>query len=82
MKILKFSADYCQPCKSLTGILEKYGITNYEEIDICSEEGSLLTSKYRVRSVPTLIKLDNEGNVLDTLVGVKPDSDIKEFFLD
>lgn len=80
MKVLKFSADYCNPCKNLTSILEKYGITNYEEIDICSEEGMQLVAKYSIRSVPTMLKLDDEGNVLDKQIGVKPDSDIKDFF--
>lgn len=80
MKVLKFSGSWCQPCKNLTAILEKYGITNYEEVDIDTEEGMQLVAKYSIRSVPTMLKLDNEGNVLDKQIGVKPDSDIKDFF--
>ena len=80
MKVLKFSASWCLPCRVLEKSLNRLGITDYESIDIDTDEGSELVNKYRVRSVPTLVKIDEEGITLDFQSGSKSDKEIKEFF--
>ena len=63
MKLLKFYADWCGPCKGLTmvinGAKDKIDIP-IEEINIDEEIMTLV--EYGVRSVPTMILLD-ENNV-------------------
>ena len=78
MKILKFSADWCRPCKKLTETLDQMVLPYViESMDIDKEPG--LASIYAVRSVPTMILLDDEGRELSRLVGPRTKADIMEW---
>ncbi len=60
--ILKFSANWCQPCKRMLPIMEELkqlrpNVT-IEDIDI--DVSPLLASKYKVKMLPTIIILDEE----------------------
>ena len=71
MKILKFYASWCQPCKALTQFLEaSKDLIPYpiEEIDIEKDMDSAI--KYGVRSVPTMVFLDDNNEVIRKQVGV------------
>ena len=59
MKILKFYADWCGPCKVLLKNIEEFK-KSHPEIEIVSinvEEEESLSEKYGIRNVPVLIKL-------------------------
>lgn len=77
--LLKFSADYCTPCKQLTktfGEIILEGIT-LEEIDI---EGNLdLVKQWSIRSVPTLILLDEDGKEIKRHTGSLSATALMEF---
>lgn len=56
-KVLRFTASWCQPCKSLAKQLESIDVSlPIEVIDI--DTHSDLAVEYGIRSVPTLIMLD------------------------
>lgn len=68
MKVLKFSASWCGPCKSLEQTLEKTDLgLPVESYDI--DEQAELVQKYRVRTVPTLVLVDEDGKALKVLTG-------------
>jgi len=67
MKVLKFSAAWCQPCKTLTTQLESLS-ANYEEIDADSNPEKF--KAFGIRNVPTLVLLDNNGLEKDRLTGL------------
>lgn len=69
MKLLKFEADWCQPCKLQTKIMA--GL-DYEAIDIDTKDGAALAVHHGVRSIPTIILLNEDGEALQTAVGVTP----------
>ena len=76
-KILRFTASWCGPCKSLATNLETAAIaTPIEVIDI--DENRELAMKYGIRGVPTLIMLDDDTEV-KRIVGVKPVQALKEW---
>ena len=62
MKVLKFYATWCAPCKGLSmivdGIKDQVDIP-FEDIDI--QEQLELAAKYGIRSVPTMVIVDDEG---------------------
>ena len=78
MKILKFSADWCHPCKKLTETLDQMVLPYVvDSKDIDAYPG--LASDYSVRSVPTMILVDDEGKELSRLVGPRTKADIMEW---
>ena len=71
MKILKFYASWCTPCKALTQYLEASKDIipcPIEEIDIEKDMETAVT--YGVRGVPTMVLIDEHGNVVRKHTGV------------
>ena len=65
MRILKFYATWCVPCKALSKYLEssrdiRIINCNIEEVDI--EKNMETAIEYGVRSVPTMVLLDDYNN--------------------
>ena len=71
IKILKFESDSCPQCKALSATLEritKEYKTDMKNIDIEEDNNQNLIRKYNIRSIPTLIFL-NEDQEYNRLVG-------------
>lgn len=66
-KVLKFSAQWCAPCRALGETLSKVEDVTIENVDIDNNEE--LCEKYNIRSVPTLIFLNNENKEVGRSVG-------------
>ena len=65
MKILKFYADWCNPCKVLSKNIKEFK-KSHPEIEVVSinvEEDENLSEKYGIRNVPVLIKLVDGAEV-------------------
>jgi len=76
-RILRFTASWCQPCKTLAENLERAQLKMpVEVIDIDVHEE--IANEYGIRSVPCLIMLD--GNIeVKRLIGSKPAGQIREW---
>ena len=81
MKYLhKFSARWCQPCRMLSGNLEKIdleslGISLVEhDIDLMDRQR---LAELKIRGVPTLIVMDADGNELARKTGALTTEEIK-----
>ena len=78
MEVLRFTATWCQPCKALAQQLEELGLDkDVTVIDI--DEQQDLAIQYGVRSVPTLIAVDNNKEV-KRMVGVKAKDILLDWF--
>lgn len=80
MRVLKFYAEWCGPCKGLTmvinGAKDKIKVP-IEELDIDNE---LMSSvEYGVRSVPTMILLDDNNTELKRHVGTMNETQLLDF---
>lgn len=76
-KIYRFTASWCQPCKGLAMVLEnaELGIPiEVIDIDVHPE----LTQEYKVRSVPTLVLLEDDAEVA-RMTGMSTADAIKEW---
>jgi thioredoxin 1 len=78
MKILRFTASWCNPCKTLASNLEKINThipIEVVDIDIHTE----VALQYGVRSVPTLVMLGDTDVELKRIVGVKTIPDLEKW---
>jgi thioredoxin 1 len=80
-KVIRFTASWCQPCKAMASILEEIN-TNIpiEVVDIDAQQDVAI--EYGIRGVPTLVKVDNNGNITGRMVGVKAKNLVEEFIND
>ena len=62
MKLLKFYADFCNPCRVLTTMLDGFDACLMEKVNIDLDTDRAV--KYSIRSVPTLLLIDDNGNEL------------------
>ena len=77
MRILRFTAPWCQPCKELAKNILKSNIKlPIEVIDI--DLNPELATEYGIRSVPTLIMLDWNKEV-KRITGNKSTKELEEW---
>jgi len=80
MKILKFSSATCMPCKQLAKIID--GLNNNTKVlfeEYTSENDITKFMEFNVRSVPTLIAVDESGNELRRSTGMMTEDKLIEF---
>ena len=77
-EVLKFSANWCGPCQMLSKTIKEIPdiAIPIKEIDI--DEELDLAAKYNIRSVPTLVMLEN-GSEVKRVSGALQSSKLKEF---
>lgn len=59
MEIRLIGASWCAPCKAVKQYLETSGVV-YEYLDIDDEETLELASTYGIRSVPAVMKIEDD----------------------
>lgn len=63
LKLLKFGASYCAPCRAMVPILEELqDKIDINEIDVDEVDPIVLTN-YKIRNVPVLILLKDNKEV-------------------
>ena len=78
-KILYFTAAWCAPCKALSPVMDSLqGQINFDKIDV--DTNTDLSAQYGVRGVPSLILLDETGEVKGRLTGVQSKEQILNFY--
>jgi len=82
MKYLDFWASWCQPCRMMLPVVEKLTESGMpvDKIDIENPENADLVAKYGIKSIPAMVLVDENGEVLEKLVGMNPESKYVELF--
>ena len=69
MRLLKFEAAWCQPCKQLTQIMDTINFPYpVEKIDIDTNRDACI--EYGIRGVPHLILMDENNNIVTRVGGM------------
>lgn len=80
-KLLFFSASWCSSCRQLKPIVEKEAPEKgyeMEDLDMDEDDGAFFADKYKVRSLPTLIVLDENGTETKRAVGSTAWKEVQE----
>ena len=80
MKLIKFYADWCGPCKMQTQIIKNAGdkvTVQVEDVNI--DDNLFMAQDFKVRSVPTMVLVDNEQKELKRHVGLLKEAELLEF---
>ena len=80
MKLLKFYASWCAPCKGLSLVIESVK----DQIDIVIEDVNIeenldLSQQYGIRSVPTLVLVEDDGKEIKRVSGTMNENQFLEF---
>lgn len=82
IKVINLHATWCQPCKFFAPVFESvskmdnYNNFEFQRIDIESDEGFKLCETYHVKSVPTTLVIDENGEELYKILGNAPKTDV------
>jgi len=80
MKVLKFYADWCGPCKGLTQVIKNAGDKITAQIeDVNIDENIFMAQEFKVRSVPTMIVVDDNENEIRRKVGSMNEEQLLDF---
>ena len=78
MKILRFTASWCEPCKALSKTIDRIDTeVPIQVIDI--DDQPELAEHFNIRSVPTLVKIDEDKKEVERTVGMATQSDLDKF---
>jgi len=78
--IIDFYADWCNPCKMVTPILERLSVKYEGAVDIYkidTEEQHELASKFGIRSIPSILFIPMEGTP-EMIQGALPQASFEE----
>lgn len=78
IKLYKFYAEWCGPCKQQTKLLEETPVcVEVIPVDVDKEEEK--ATNFGVRGLPTLILVDDEDNIIKSWHKLTKPSDINAF---
>jgi thioredoxin 1 len=80
MKVLKFYADWCAPCKMISKVIKDAGdkiTTPIEEVNI--DENIMMSVEYGVRGVPTMVMVDDAGKEVKRQSGMMNEAQLLTF---
>lgn len=79
MKLLKFHATWCQPCKQMSRTLGEMTIP-FPVVEIDIDDNTDAAIEYGIRSVPTMILMDDDNNIITKIVGQRSKAALEEIF--
>ena len=78
IKVIKFGADWCGPCKRLEPIIEtlvnKNTDVDFQKVNVDTE--AEITVQYGIRNIPVIVFL-KDGNEVDRMVGLQSETAIQ-----
>jgi thiol-disulfide isomerase/thioredoxin len=70
-RFLYFSAPWCGPCRQLGPTMDQVAL-NYPVRKINIDENPLLAQQYKIKNIPTVLVIDDDGDVLSSKTGAYP----------
>ena len=79
-KLIYISATWCGPCRTFSPIMSKVAESGVPVQKMDADKDQEIVMKYGVRNIPTVLKVDAEGNMIDKFIGVKTAQQVIDFY--
>lgn len=76
--LVKFSAEWCQPCKALEPVMEELASEGYDVIDVDIDVHADFSNSVGIRAVPTVIRFVEGSPVGSPFVGKRSKAEYLE----
>ena len=70
MKLIKFWAGWCAPCRQQSALLEGFTEAEVVSVDVEDPESEPLVQEYGIRNLPTMILVDDDGDAVERFAGL------------
>ena len=79
--VIKFSAGFCQPCKQLKPIFDEViqEIDDIKVVEVNVETHPDIASNYKVKSIPTIIIVDEDETIISMKSGFMNKNELERF---
>jgi len=79
-KFIYFSAPWCGPCRMFGPVMDRINASGIPVEKINVDSAPATAAAYNVRSVPTTILVDSQGEELSRFVGAKSEADVRSIY--
>lgn len=78
-KLIYVSAAWCGPCKQFGPVMNRVAETiPVQKVD--ADADTEIVTKYSIRNIPTVLKVNANGELISKFVGVKTEQQVKDFY--
>jgi thioredoxin-like negative regulator of GroEL len=80
MKLLKIGASWCGPCQTMNKKLESFTLCDVIHYDVDNEDEETLNivDKFKVRNIPVMVLVDDNGDEIKRWNGLTNIADIEK----
>ena len=78
LKLFKFGATWCGPCRILENRLDSFDVCELIKYDVDDDKIEDLLTKYKIRNIPVMILVDDNGNEIKRWIGLADVNSIKK----
>lgn len=79
-KFIYFSAPWCGPCKMFGPVMQRIADSGIPVEKINVDKAPQVAAAYTVKSIPTTVLTDAQGQEISRFVGVKSEQEVKEIY--
>jgi len=79
-KFIYFSAPWCGPCRMFGPVMQRIADSGIPVEKINVDKAPQVAAAYMVKSIPTTILTDGQGQEISRFVGAKSEQEVKEIY--